>query len=61
MIVPTIPPPPDLRRDCPECQAPEGMELQNVTHTAPINIPLLYICESCGSTLTIPPQLPIIA
>jgi hypothetical protein len=33
------------------------MKLQNVAHSAPISIPLLYICRQCGSTLTIPPPL----
>ena len=32
-----------------------GMKLQNKAGTPPINIPLLYICEKCGTMLTIPP------
>jgi hypothetical protein len=36
------------------------MELQNTARTQPINIPLLYTCVQCGTTLTIPPaQSPI--
>ncbi len=31
------------------------MKLQNVAGTAPRNIPLMYVCERCRSTLTIPP------
>jgi hypothetical protein len=31
------------------------MKLQNVAGTAPVNIPLLYICDRCGVLLTIPP------
>jgi hypothetical protein len=51
---------PPVARDCLECQAPDGMKLQNVAHTAPINIPLLYICEKCGTMLTIPPaRMPV--
>jgi hypothetical protein len=46
---------PHSARDCPECQAVEGMKLQNVARTAPVNIPLLYICHTCGTMLTIPP------
>ena len=46
---------PKPARDCPECQAFEGMKLQNVARSAPTNIPLLYICARCGTTLTIPP------
>jgi hypothetical protein len=33
------------------------MRLQNVAHTAPVNIPLLYVCQHCGAQLTIPPPL----
>ena len=32
-----------------------GMQLQNSARSAPINIPLLYVCQRCGATLTIPP------
>jgi hypothetical protein len=39
---------------------PDGMKLQNVAHTVPINIPVLYICEKCGTMLTIPPpRMPV--
>jgi len=31
------------------------MRLQNVSVTAPLTIPLLYICQTCGAMLTIPP------
>lgn len=31
------------------------MKLQNVAGTAPTNIPLMYVCEVCRTTLTIPP------
>jgi len=33
------------------------MRLQNVARTPPTNIPLLYVCTVCGTTLTIPPPL----
>ena len=46
---------PDLTRDCPDCQEPKGMRLQNIARTPPVNIPLLYVCQKCGTTLTIPP------
>jgi len=46
---------PPLSRDCSECQLRDGMKLQNVGHTAPVSIPLLYICSGCGTMLTIPP------
>jgi hypothetical protein len=36
-----------------------GMKLQNVARTPPVNIPLLYICQQCGTLLTIPPPLPV--
>ena len=42
-------------RDCTNCGLKDGMRLQNVGGTAPVNIPLLYICTVCGTTLTIPP------
>ena len=42
-------------RDCLDCGSRDGMRLQNVAHTAPINIPWLYICKRCGTQLTIPP------
>jgi hypothetical protein len=36
------------------------MQLQNTARTQPINIPLLYTCETCGCTLTVPPaQSPV--
>jgi hypothetical protein len=31
------------------------MKLKNVAGTEPVNIPLLYICQKCGTTLTVPP------
>lgn len=37
----------------------DGMKLQNVARTNPVNIPLLYICQRCGTMLTIPPPLPV--
>jgi len=46
-------------RDCPECQTAGGMKLQNVARTNPVNIPLLYVCQRCGTLLTIPPPLPV--
>ena len=42
-------------RDCVDCGAQGGMELQNVARTPPTNIPLLYVCSACGAMLTIPP------
>ena len=42
-------------RDCLDCGASQGMKLQNVLGTHPTNIPLLYVCASCGCLLTIPP------
>lgn len=48
---------PPAARDCPECGASDGMQLQNVARTPPTNIPLLYVCQKCGTTLTIPPPL----
>ena len=44
-----------LDRNCTDCGLSEGMRLQNVIGTEPTNIPLLYICTRCGTTLTIPP------
>jgi hypothetical protein len=31
------------------------MKLHNVAGTAPVNIPLLYVCQRCGAQLTVPP------
>jgi hypothetical protein len=31
------------------------MKLQNAASTKPMNIPLLYVCRKCRTTLTIPP------
>jgi hypothetical protein len=45
--------------DCSECQTTDGMKLQNVARTNPVNIPLLYVCQRCGTMLTIPPPLPV--
>jgi len=47
---------PPHTRDCLDCAAPNGMRLQNVVVTEPANIPLLYICEQCRTSLTIPPR-----
>lgn len=46
---------PPAERDCIDCGLKGGMKLQNVANTRPTNIPLLYVCSSCGTTLTIPP------
>jgi DNA-directed RNA polymerase subunit RPC12/RpoP len=46
---------PSSTRDCLDCGAKDGMKLQNVAHTAPISIPLLYVCQRCGTQLTVPP------
>jgi uncharacterized OB-fold protein len=42
-------------RDCVDCGAKDGMRLQNVARTQTMSVPAHYICEHCGSTLTIPP------
>jgi hypothetical protein len=42
-------------RECADCGAKDGMTLQNVGRTQTTGIPALYICERCGTTLTIPP------
>lgn len=46
---------PPVVRDCVDCSGKGAMKLQNAAGTPPRNIPLLYICSECGSTLTIPP------
>lgn len=46
---------PPAARDCLDCGVQDGMKLQNALGTAPTNIPLLYVCSSCGCTLTVPP------
>jgi hypothetical protein len=46
---------PPVVRDCLECGKKDAMKLQNVAGTAPVNIPLLYICDQCGVLLTVPP------
>ena len=46
---------PASTRDCLDRRAKNSMRLQNVAHTAPINIPALYVCQPCGAQLTIPP------
>lgn len=46
---------PARERDCADCGAPGGMQLQNVARPKPANIPLLYVCTTCGARLTIPP------
>jgi hypothetical protein len=33
------------------------MKLQNTAGTAPTNIPLLYICQTCGCLYTVPPRV----
>ena len=53
LMAPIAPP---ARRDCSECGVKNGMELQgNVSSAQPLAIPLLYMCEHCGTDLTIPP------
>ena len=49
---------PPAERDCIDCGKKGGMKLHNVVQRQPINIPLLYVCEDCGTTLTIPPREP---
>jgi hypothetical protein len=44
-------------RDCLDCGTKDGMKLQNALGRPPTNIPLLYVCLTCGCTLTIPPPL----
>jgi ribosomal protein L40E len=46
---------PPATRDCLDCGAKDGMMLQNVAPTVPLQIPLLYVCRRCGALLTIPP------
>lgn len=46
---------PRVARDCLDCGAPEGMKLKNALGTKPTNIPLLYVCSTCGCMLTVPP------
>ena len=48
---------PPAARDCLDCGLHNGMKLQNAEGTPPTNIPLLYVCSGCGSTLTIPPPI----
>lgn len=43
------------RRDCLECRAKDGMRLQNVVASPAVAIPILYVCDRCGTQLTIPP------
>lgn len=50
-MMPVVP----LSRDCLDCGGKDAMKLQNTAHTAPVNIPLLYVCQRCGAHLTIPP------
>jgi hypothetical protein len=52
---------PAATRDCLDCGLADGMKLQNALGTAPTNIPLLYICSGCGTTLTIPPPISPVA
>jgi len=49
---------PSAERDCIDCGKKGGMKLQNVVQRQPINIPLLYVCEECATTLTVPPRDP---
>jgi hypothetical protein len=49
---------PPVERDCSDCGKKAGMKLQNVVHRQPINIPLLYVCEGCSTTLTVAPHEP---
>jgi hypothetical protein len=45
---------PKPARDCHDCGRPDTMKLQNGLGIQPKNIPLLYICYACGTTLKIP-------
>ena len=44
------PTPPAAARDCLECGRKDGMKLRQ-----PALLTLYYVCEQCGSSLTIPP------
>lgn len=48
---------PVTERDCSDCGLPMAMKLQNVLGTKPTNIPLLYVCGTCGCMLTVPPPV----
>ena len=43
-----------LARDCLDCGRANTMKLQNALGTQPKDMPLLYICYACGTTLKIP-------
>ena len=49
---------PPAQRDCLDCGEKSGMRLQNAANVASLLIPLLYICERCHASLTIPPPIP---
>ena len=36
-----------------------GMVLQNITKTITTAVPLLYVCQHCGTLFTIPPPPPM--
>jgi len=38
----------------PDCGLKDGMKLQNVGRSE--RIPVLYVCATCGTLLTIPPS-----
>jgi hypothetical protein len=57
--LPHTPRPPRQFRDCSECKRADAMKLQNVARTNPVNIPLLYVCQHCGTMFTIPPPEPV--
>ena len=57
--MPLRPKSPIESRDCPDCKTIDGMKLQNVARTSPVNIPLLYICQQCGTMFTVPPPEPV--
>jgi ribosomal protein L40E len=44
-----------VRRDCLDCGAKNGMRLQNVVPAPSVSVPALYVCDRCGTQLTIPP------
>jgi len=44
-----------VRRDCLDCGVKEAMRLQNVVPAPSESVPALYICDHCGTQLTIPP------
>lgn len=42
-------------RDCIDCGERDSMRLQNKPGTITSSVPLLYACERCRASLTIPP------